>query len=260
MKIIETTIDKIEEYRSNYLNSLPEFQELFIELMVNDSHCYSLQTDNNRIGYVIKSGEGALIEFYLKDQYIPKSKVFFEQIIKELAITDIYCKSFDFLLLSSCLASSFSYSLMGVLYRNHVEVLISKDPEIMRKKSDMSSVGFLQKQESSIQELFETEQQLKHFIQNENVFEFYKNDAFVGCGTVLRTNMNWSYCDLGVWVNPVNRKFGIGSQIILALREFAIENNMIPSCGCAIDNIASQKTIEKSGFVSKHKLINFKQT
>jgi hypothetical protein len=30
-----------------------------------------------------------------------------------------------------------------------------------------------------------------------------------------------------------------------------------PSCGCAIENKASQKTIEKSGFVSKYKLINF---
>jgi hypothetical protein len=38
---------------------------------------------------------------------------------------------------------------------------------------------------------------------------------------------------------------------------FALENRLKPSCGCDVNNIASQKNIEKSGFVSKHKLICF---
>ncbi|NQU86165.1 MAG: GNAT family N-acetyltransferase [Mariniphaga sp.] len=113
-------------------------------------------------------------------------------------------------------------------------------------------------QDDLINELFESELQLKNFIKNEYVFVFHKNEEFVGCGMVLRTNIDWNYCDLGVWVRPSNRCNGIGSQIILRLREFALKNNMNPSCGCAIGNIASQKTIEKSGFISKHKLIKFK--
>jgi RimJ/RimL family protein N-acetyltransferase len=89
------------------------------------------------------------------------------------------------------------------------------------------------------------------------VFEFYRNDEFIGCGMVLRTNAEWDFCDLGVWVSPLKRGNGIGSQIILKLREFAINSNMKPSCGCAIENVASQKAIERSGFVSKHKMIEF---
>jgi len=90
------------------------------------------------------------------------------------------------------------------------------------------------------------------------VLLFYKDNEFVGCGMVLKTHVDWNYCDLGVWVAPAQRGKSIGTQILLHLRDFAITNNLKPSCGCAIDNIASQKTIEKSGFVSKHKLINFK--
>ena len=125
------------------------------------------------------------------------------------------------------------------------------------RKSDLSSVNFLLNQDHSIKTLFETEQQLTEFINQNGVFEFYKNDEFIGCGMVLRTNPDWNFCDLGVWVNPSKRGNGIGSQIILKLRAFAIENGMKPSCGCAIENIASQKTIEKSGFVSKYKLVEF---
>jgi len=60
--------------------------------------------------------------------------------------------------------------------------------------------------------LFETESQLRTFINVEGVFLFSMNDSLVGCGTILKTNQYWDYCDLGVWVNPKFRKMGIGSR------------------------------------------------
>jgi hypothetical protein len=258
MNITKTTIDRIKKYRTDYLKSLPEFQELFIEIMINNSDCFLLQIDDKEIGYAIRNNNGVLIEFYLIKNYLPESNGSFRQVLKYLSITDIYCKSFDSLLLSNCLSSSLSYSVLGVMYRDYVEARIKKDPDLKMEKANLSSAGLLLSQDDSIKELFETEQQLTDFIQNENVFTFYKNDELIGCGMVIRTISGWNYCDLGVWVNPSKRGDGFGSQIILYLREYALKNNMNPSCGCAIENIASQRTIEKSGFVSRYKLINFK--
>ncbi len=258
MKIVQTSIENIKKYRTDYLNSLSLFQELFIELMICNSDYYIFQANNNEIGYAIRNMDGVLIEFYVLDKYIPDSIEFFSQVLKDLSITDIYCKSFDSLLLSNCLLNNLPYSILGFHYRDYVEPLINKDSSIKMKKADLLSVELLLGQDESIKELFETEQQLIYFIKNENVFEFYKNEEFVGCGMVIRTHPDWSFCDLGVWVNPSKRGNAIGSQIILNLREFSIKNNLKPSCGCAIENKASQKTIEKSGFISKYKLINFK--
>jgi RimJ/RimL family protein N-acetyltransferase len=258
MTIVSSTIDNIKNWRNDYLSSLPEFQELFIEIMIKDSNCYLLQIDGNQIGYSILNSDGVLIEFFVMGKYVPSSYLFFSQLLNDLSVTEIYCKSFDSLLLSNCLLSSFSYSAIGVLYRDYVEALIRKDPEIAMQKADNSSIRFLLGQDDSIKELFETEQELTEFINNQNVFEFYKNDEFIGCGMVLRTHDDWNFCDLGVWVKPSRRGHDFGSQIILSLRAFAIKNSLKPSCGCAIDNIASQKTIEKSGFVSKHKMISFR--
>jgi len=257
MEILKTTSNKIKKYRTDYLNALPEFQELFIELMINDSDFYFLQVDKINAGYVIRNRDGALIEFYVTNKYIPNSNDLFRQVLKELSITEIYCKSFDFLLLNNCLLNSLPYEVVGVLYRDYVEASIENDPEIRMRKSNLSSKSLLLGQDDSIKELFETEQQLIEFVSKENVFEFYKNGELIGCGMVLRTNADWNFCDLGVWVNPSKRGKGIGSQILLKLREFALLNNLKPSCGCAIDNIASQKAIERSGFVSRHKLIKF---
>jgi hypothetical protein len=257
MKIVKTSIDKIKKYRTDYLNSLSEFQELFIELMICNSDYFIFQEDNNEIGYAIRNNDGVLIEFYVLDKYIPDSNVFFSQVLKDLSIKDIYCKSFDSLLLRNCLLNTLPYSILGLLYRDYFEPLVKKDLTIKMKRADLLSVELLLGQDKSIKELFETEQQLIDFIKNENVFEFYKNEEFVGCGMVIKTHLDWSFCDLGVWVNPSKRGNAIGSQIILNLREFSIKNNLKPSCGCAIENKASQKTIEKSGFVSRYELINF---
>lgn len=258
MLIEKTTIDKIKKFRTDYLSSLPEFQELFIELMICNSDYFIFQLGKDEIGYAIRNNDGVLIEFYVLDKYIPDSNEIFGQVLKDLSITEIYCKSFDSLLLSSCLLKTLSYSVIGLLYRDYFESITIKDSTIKMKRADHFSVELLLGQDESINELFETEQQLIDFIKNENVFEFYKNEEFVGCGMVIRTHPDWSFCDLGVWVNPSKRGNSIGSQIILNLREYSIRNKLKPSCGCAIENQASQKTIEKSGFVSRYKMINFK--
>lgn len=258
MKIVKTSIDKIKEYRADYLNSLPEFQELFLELLLNDSDCYLIYLYDEKIGYVIVNADNTLIEFYVAKRYIPNSSKILGQVIEDLSISEIYCKSFDSLLLSNCLLNSFTYSVVGVLYRDYVEPLVIPDSEIEMIKANLSSIELLINQDASIKELFETEDQLMSFIKYENVFEFYKNGEFVGCGMTIRTNSDWDYCDLGVWVNPLKRGKSIGSQIILKLREFAIKNKMKPSCGCAIENFASQRIIEKSGFVSRYTMISFK--
>jgi len=257
MEIVKATFEKIKKYRADYLNSLPEFQESFIEIMIRSSDFYLLQADNVNIGYVIKNNDGVLIEFYTENKHVTSSNKLFRQVLKELSITEIYCKTFDFLLLNNCLSNSFPYKVIGILYRDYVEPHVETDTKIRMQKSGFSSVNFLLNQDNSIKELFETEEQLIEYITNENVFEFFRNGEFIGCGIVLRTNPDWSFCDLGVWVNPPKRGHGFGSQIILKMRLFAIENDMKPSCGCAVENIASQKAIEKSGFVSKYKLIEF---
>jgi len=255
MEILKTTIDKISKYRKDYFDSLPQFQEAFLELMIGD--CYILRIDSVETGYVILNNEGVLIEFYVSPKYISQSNKIFKQVISELSITDIYCKSFDSLLLNNCLLNLYSYSLVGLLYRDYVAPLVATAPKVTYKKSHLSSAEFLASQDDSIMELFDTKEQVAYYIQNHDVFEFYKDEVFFGCGMVIRTHPDWNFCDLGVWVAPPQRGKSLGAQIILNLREFALKNGLKPSCGCAIDNIASQKTIEKSGYISRYSVINF---
>jgi GNAT superfamily N-acetyltransferase len=258
MKITKIPLSGIRNYRTEYLNSLPEFQELFLEIMIREGDCYLLQLNGEEMGYAIVNTRGVLIEFYVRKNYLRYSQAFFTKLLNDLSISELYCKSFDALLLKNCMLHALPYTVIGVLYRGYAEASIPLDPEVRLEKAGLSSKTFLLGQDDSIKELFETEQQLLEFIQNEHVFLAFHKDAFIGCGMVLRTHPDWDFCDLGVWVEPSCRGKSRGSQILLYLRAFALQNALRPSCGCAIENRASQKMIEKSGFVSRHAMLCFR--
>ena len=110
IEIIETELSQIEESRELYFSSLPECQECFMEMLVNDGKYYIISINSQKTGYAItsidkfiaKTQEKILIEFYLHDRFIPQSEEVFSKILIELSINKIYCKSYDGLLLSSC--------------------------------------------------------------------------------------------------------------------------------------------------------------
>jgi GNAT superfamily N-acetyltransferase len=257
MQILQSNLNVICQLRKVHLELLPEFQELYLELMVSEGAVYTIMIDARLSGYVIISASGVLFEFYLIEQCVPLAHKILIEVINELAVTHVYCKTFDFLLLGSCLKNGFSYTIEGILYRHYSRPLVAKDNSLVMIQSVRESVPLLMGQDNSIHELFETEQQLVNFIETEQVFEFYRENKLVGCGMIIKTHSDYAFCDLGVWVHPSHRGKNIGPNVLIHLRDFALKQNFTPSCGCGIDNVASQKAIEKCGFISKYQLLDF---
>jgi len=71
LQIIKTEIQRVADFRTEYLNSLPEFQELYLEMMVEESDYYLLTNNQYDLGYFIKTKSKILVEFYLVDEQIP---------------------------------------------------------------------------------------------------------------------------------------------------------------------------------------------
>lgn len=259
MKILATNPSSLESLRRAYFNTLPQFQELYLELMVENANSFLLLEAEETVGYAIVTHEKTLIEFYLHPPYIPESARLLAQTIAALQVERILCKSFDALLLNGCLLQQYAYSLEGCLYRDYLDDGRSIPSTIRLDLADESAIELIQQHQDCFAELFEREEYLRRFLQHDQVFLCYQGRELVGCGTLIRTHPNWNYCDLGVWVQADFRRQRIGTQVIDHLRRKAIQQELHPSCGCAMDNIASQKTIEKAGLVSRYKLIEFRR-
>jgi predicted acetyltransferase len=255
IEIQKTAFDEVKNLRLEYLNSIYEFQELYLELMVQESDYYFLLINSEIAGYVIvKTDENKIIEFYLKKGFIVGAQKFFEKVCWELKIAKVYCKSFDSLLLDCCLVNSSIYKIEGVLFRDIVEDKSFYTNELSTRLATQHDLPFLLEQKEG---LFETKEELERFIDAKNITLFEKDESLVGCGFLIKIHHDFNYYDIGMWVNPDFRKLGYATQIISYLKEFCLKNGFIPICGCAFENIASRKTLEKNGFISKHKLIEF---
>ncbi|MBN1118614.1 MAG: GNAT family N-acetyltransferase [Bacteroidales bacterium] len=257
MIIRETTLSNIECLRKEYFESLPEFQELYLELMLANATFFLFNKENEAAGYAIISTEKVLIEFYVKPCFLNKSQQLFNELISQEKPESIYCKTFDSLLLNACLTEGYVCSILGVLFRHYCETEIIKDKRIMIQTATEKDFPLLLNQKDDLAELYETETLLRHFIRDKNLYMFMLEEDLLGCGMILRTHKDFPYHDLGVWVSSKFRRQGYATQIIDWLRKHCLENNWIPTCGCAFDNIGSQKTLEKSGFRSKYKLLEF---
>ena len=69
---------------------------------------------------------------------------------------------------------------------------------------------------------------------------------------------------LGVWISypcpSGQRNFrcrNVGESVISHLKETCLKAGYTPIAGCAADNIASRRTLEKCGFMTKHCAIVF---
>ncbi|OOM81601.1 GNAT family N-acetyltransferase [Clostridium sp. BL-8] len=246
-------IELIEEQREVYMRSLPFAQEEYLEQIVNRCDYYKIELKSKTQGYFCVDKDKVLYEFYLNDEVVTFAQDIFKTLLEEEYFIAAECKSFDYLLMSLCLDFNKKAFCSGYLFRNFVNVKNSlngfknicfrlanlKDKE---KISDMS------------EDFFEN---LEEQILTEEIFVLYSDEILLAAGVAQKVFRSMDYYDIGMIVKKEYRNRGIGTYIITKLRENCCAHNVVPICGCWYYNHASKRTLEKAGFISKHRIITF---
>lgn len=235
------------------MDNIYEAQELYLELMVKKGDYYIIEY-GEIVGYFIVSSQKHLIEYYVIQRHIRDCEWIFTKIIIEFNIEKVYCKSFDSILLKCCLKNTVSYKVIGTLFRNYLHTKSDEFDDFVIEKAKDSDIPLLLQQTD---ELYESEEELSEMVKNGNVIMYYQNDILIGCGFLIKVIDNRKFYDIGMWIKSDFRKRGFATRIIANLKGYCLDNHLIPICGCAVDNLASKKTLEKNGFFSKHDLIEF---
>jgi predicted acetyltransferase len=95
---------------------------------------------------------------------------------------------------------------------------------------------------------------LKRLILKDCFINFYINDQIVGTGGIRPSISTKSFANIGIAVSCDYRRQGLGTYIIQTLRGHCNEQGYKTICSTTNENIASQKTIEKSGYLNYHKV------
>jgi len=253
-QITQVSKDEIAGYRVQYLEALAQCQNLYLELMVEESESYMVYHTGVPIGYFIKTPDHKLVEFFLFDEFLLHAHALFSHILKAYSIVSVYCKSFDAIILDCCIVRSMKYTFAGMLFRDCIPAQSFSSQGYSIRLATEQDYDYLLQQEDG---LYETPEELRRFLYGGNITLFEKENLLYGCGYLIKVHYNRDCYDIGMWVNPLCRRRGVATTIISYLKEMCLNNGWTPICACAYDNVASQRTLERNGFVSKYKLLEF---
>lgn len=245
----------LKELRESYFDSLRYPQELHCEWLVAKGTSYCIEADGENIGYFICSDDNQLVEFYLLDKELSGKEEIFGRLLEEFQIKSAFCKSFDDLFMSCCFAFYRSARIGGWLFRFYNDEIVMPLAEgvIVRKAKEID-IPLLLTHDS---DLYESPEELNYTVSNRMILMYEKEGVLLGCGYLIRVLPEKEIFDVGMWVNPAFRHQGFATMIISHLKETCFKAGYTPIAGCAADNVASRKTLERCGFMTKHCAIVF---
>jgi len=92
-------------------------------------------------------------------------------------------------------------------------------------------------------------------IERGEIFVLYSGTEVLGTGVISGKDSQPPYVDIGMCVNEARRMQGVGTHIVLKLREHCWERGWVPGASCQSSNLASKKTLEKAGMVSRDRVL-----
>lgn len=240
--------------RSSYLESLAEPQEFFVEHLVSGGEALTFDQGGAPVGYAIVAGD-ALVEIYVTAGAATRLIELFDAVMATAGADRVVCKSFDTQLLCAATSRPAAVRTRGLLYRQVADPSFRPRDGISFRTGTACDVSALLEVDDGF---FRDREEIETYAAAGGLTLLLRADgALIGCGTSIPVIAGRNDIDIGMLVAPAFRRRGHGAHIVSFLKHRAIEAGQRPICGCGVANVASQRTLERAGFVSEHRLLEF---
>jgi GNAT superfamily N-acetyltransferase len=242
--------------RTAYLNSLPEPQELFVENLVKAGICWTVLRDQREIGYAVIGSDGMLVELYLSEAQAVHLTAAFDVLVGICGVRGVLAKSFDADLLFVALSRPSQPRTLGLMYRSITDDGFVGSVDINPRAATRRDVPQLLQLGA---DFFDGPDEIEDYISSDGLIVYETGDGTaLGAGVMKPVVLGRTDIDIGMVVHPEHRLSGHGAHIIAHLKAVCLTKKLRPICGCSIDNIGSQKTLERAGFASRHRVLEFR--
>ncbi|GAK58754.1 hypothetical protein U27_05729 [Candidatus Vecturithrix granuli] len=249
------SLKEIEGMRAHYLDELGEAQELFLELKIRRARVVKIQSYARPIGYVLLGDDNLLLEYFISRTHFHQIDRIFQDLIQKFSIKKAFCKSFDHALLSCCVQAQKQTKAVGVLFRERdlrsLSLLGEHVTTRFAEPHDAQQIAAVN------EEVFDNKEEIDEVIANHNLFIFEQDHDLIGVGLFQRVIVGRPEFDIGMLVTSKYRRQGYGAAIIHYLADYCQQQGWRPICGCAIENIASRRCLEKTGFIARYRMLEF---
>lgn len=211
------------------------------------------------IGYLVIDEDRVLLQFYLYRKR-EKEKEIFENCVHLLQIETACANTYEPDYLNICLDHANDYTILAFFYRDERDIHIEKPIEdLVEKVADLSdledAIEYSGIKGASVD-------WLKHYyltlIKKKSLYLYYLENRIIGSGELRPSLTSIGASNIGMTVSDNYQKRNIGSYILYRMKTLSKQMNLIPVCGTDVDNVASQKTIQKCGFYPYHRVLKIK--
>lgn len=254
----------IKDFKAQYLRSLVAPMDGMWEVgFTNSAPHWEIYVDGESAGYYAANDGGTLLQFYVAPAYVQFGRAMFEYVIAQDNLKQATVSTIDPTFLSYCLDVQQAITVHTYLYEAHDEVRPAH-PEADGLSFRLVEPGELDRTVALQQACLDGAGDLhgwlmgysSDLIQKKQLFVLCRGSAWLGFGEYRKSESQHGIVDLGMMVSPDHRKKGWATYILTHLAARCRADGLRAICSTTVSNTGAQKAITRSGFVSRHRIMN----
>ncbi|MQP23799.1 GNAT family N-acetyltransferase [Flavobacterium sp. LMO8] len=249
MKFIKSDItETIDSLRFKLYQKLKSPIDAMWEILyIGSSQHYLIENDNNILGYCCINEEASLTQIFLEENHCSKMDNVIEQLIKLELIKSASLSSNEPIGFNACLFHSTSTKANTFCFE-HLNTAIEVNSELhieLVSTEDVPDIKAFLKEQVGMDDTFGYTENL---VSRKEIFMVKESGTLIATSECRMSDSQTDIADLGIIVNKDYQGKGIATQVMQMQVNRILKRGRKPICSTTLENIASRKAIEKSGF------------
>lgn len=219
---------------------------------------WEVQDREQHVGHFCVGSNKDLLRFHLVETYQDRAQEIFRWIVSTFDFQCAMTSTIEPLYFSLCLDLQTRVAVHSYLFRDNQpsEMPANLGNSVFRKAEERELDELTRFYRANTEGSGEwIEPFLRKRLSRGEIFGFYDQQTVVATGECIPSQQQPPYADLGMVVAHAHRGRGVGSSMLVRLKQHCYEAGWKPICSCAAENRASKKAIEKAGFISEHRIV-----
>lgn len=249
----------IQQLRSDYLHTLiAPMDGMWESVIISQATYWEIQDGERHAGHFCLDSNNYLLRFYLIKEHQAQAQEIFQRIISTYELQYAITSTIEPLYFALCLDFQKRITPQSYLFRDQKRIKVSVDLlthsfRKAEKKEFDALVRFYQENTEGPGEWIEPF--LHKRLDREELFVSSSQSVLRATGECIPSQRQPPYADIGMVVARSYRGRGLGTSILIHLKEHCYEAGWKPICSCTVDNHASKKAIERAGFLSEQRMV-----
>ena len=249
----ELTKDIVNYRKQLYTSFIAPLDGMWEALYIANATSYLIKKDGGEIGFCCIDEDKSLNQIFLLTTHRYLMNAIVRELINANRIVSAHLSSIEPTSFNTCLffAKSIQANTINYTFSSAQEKKVSAGTLNLNTANiqDGDNIRAFFKKEIGFEDSFGYTDNL---INCGEIYVVEEGNEIIATGECRLSDSQPKYADVGMVVKQDNRKKGLGTSVLSELVNIANKNNRIPICSTTVENVASQKAIERAGFYNSH--------